>query len=68
MGLEEVIGLIEVDICHERHHPLQQPGHLHLRLTLTGVPRSQESADPWDPTVGPCRGPYEVSWGVRGLL
>ena len=32
-------------------------------LSLTGVPRSQETASPWDPTVGPCLGPYGGSRG-----
>ena len=32
----------------------------------TGVPRSQETAPPWDPQVGLCLGPYGGPLGSGG--
>jgi len=39
-----------------------------FRSGITGVPRLQETASPWDPTVGPCLGPYGGPGGVGVFL
>jgi hypothetical protein len=34
----------------------------------TGAPRPEETATPWDPTVGPCLGSYGGPRGGSGFL
>ena len=54
----ECKGFVWDTIVLETGAPHYPQNLLTLEVESTGVPRLQETAPSWDPTVGPCLGPY----------